>query len=96
MFPNKERHWITGKYDNSIQYDSWSQWITTYVYKNWQYSPLMWNIKDSKNPHELDILQIIYSTKDGEMKIISVFISIKPGDENEIQTWLKQQPWLSN
>lgn len=96
MFPNKERNWITGKYDNTIQYDSWSQWITIHLYNNWQYRPLLWNIRDATKPGEDDTLQIIYSTKDGEMKVISVFISIKATDENDIETWLKQQNWLSN
>jgi hypothetical protein len=96
MFPKKERNWITGKYDHTIQYDSWSQWITIHVYHNWQYNPLLWNIRDATKPGDHEALQIIYSTKNGEMKLISVIISISPSDEDDIQSWLKQQPWLSN
>jgi hypothetical protein len=92
MFPNKERNWITGKYDFSINYDSWKQWIETDVYKLWQYSPLLWNIKQEDSIYTL---QLVYSTKQGDMKILSVFIIVKDSDELSIQQWLKNQPWLS-
>ena len=96
MFPNKERHWITGKYDFSINYDSWIQWIETHVYKSWQYSPLLWNIKDPDSMDNHTIMQLIYSTRHGDLKMVSVFITVKPDDESVIHKWLKEQPWLSN
>jgi hypothetical protein len=96
MFPNKERHWITGKYDYSINYDSWYQWIETYVYKGWQYSPLLWNIKDPDAMDTHTIIQVIYSTRDGDLKMVSIFIAVNPEDEPGISSWLKEQPWLSN
>jgi hypothetical protein len=92
MFPNKERHWITGKYDYSINYDSWQQWIETFVYKSWQYSPLLWNIKEEDT---INTMQIIYSTRDGDMKIVSIFITVRTSDEIVIKEWLNNQPWLS-
>jgi hypothetical protein len=96
MFPNKERHWITGKYDYSINYDSWYQWIETYLYKGWQYSPLLWNIKDPNAIDNHNVIQLIYSTRDGDLKMVSIFITVNPRDEEHIKDWLKQQPWLSN
>lgn len=92
MFLNKERHWITGPFDNKINYDNWEQWADLYIYMSWKYKPLLWNIQGSEESYNL---QIIYSVPDGELKLVGIFIHVKPEDETLIRKWLKGQPWLS-
>jgi hypothetical protein len=94
MFPEKERHWITGKYENKINYDSWNQWIETMLYKSWSYKPFMWNIEDADVTNGLYNLQILYAPRSGEFKIICILISISRWNEDEIRRWLKEQNLL--
>jgi len=91
MFPAKERHWITGNYERSISYDSWKQWIQFSIYKAWPYKLLIWNIQDTDKLNDNYTLQLLYSTVDGDIKIVSIFISVKPEDQELIEQWLKQQ-----
>lgn len=91
MFPLKERHWITGNYERSISYDSWKQWLQFSIYKTWQYKLLIWNIQDTDKANNTYTLQLLYSTVDGDMKFVSIFIGVKPEDESQIESWLKQQ-----
>jgi hypothetical protein len=96
MFSEKERHWITGRYENMINYDSWQQWVESYVYKHWQYSPLFWNIEDTDKKNNTYTIQILYMAKDGQIKIVCVFILVKASDESVIREWLDNQKWLSS
>ena len=94
MFPNKERQWITGPFDNKIMYDNWRQWADLFIYKYWIYKPLLWNIQDLDNGSYN--LQILYTVSNGHLKVVSISINVNKEDEAEIDTWLKAQPWLSN
>lgn len=91
MFPLKERHWITGNYERSISYDSWKQWLQFSIYKAWPYKLITWNIQDTDKANNNYTLQLLYSTVDGDIKIVSIFIHIKPDDQSQIESWLKQQ-----
>ena len=95
MFSDKERHWLTGKYENMINYDSWRQWIESYVYKSWKYHPLLWNIEDTDLNNDTHTKQLLYMAKDGEIKIVCIFILVKASDEAEIRAWFNNQKWLS-
>ena len=96
MFNGKDRHWITRKYENMINYDSWQQWIESYVYKHWQYCPLLWNINDTDTKNNTFTIQILYMARDGEIKVVCIFITVKASDEAEIREWLDKQIWLSS
>lgn len=94
MFPDKSRHWITGPYE-SVYYDSWKQWIENSPYTKAQWSPytfLFWNIRDSaesRNNHDTNTIQLIYSKPDGPFLMKSVNIIVSPDDEPTIREWLK-------
>jgi len=91
MFPNKERHWITGPFYSSIYYDTWIQWIESFVYKHWAYIPLLWNIKETNTSASI---QIIYCKQDGDFQFICVNIQVDSSNESMIQEWLNTQKWL--
>ena len=92
MFSDKERNWITGKYENIINYDSWQQWIE-YVHAYNASNPLLWNIKETDGNKNTHTIQILYMAKNGEIKIICIFIVVKASDEDNIRSWLKSQKW---
>jgi hypothetical protein len=96
MLNGKERHWITGKYENTVNYDSWQQWLEFHSYtKSFSYNPLVWNIQDTDIQNNIYTMQILYMTKDGEVKITCMLISVKPSDEDTIMAWLHNHKLLN-
>jgi hypothetical protein len=96
MFPDKERHWITGPY-YSIFFDSWDQWKSDEPYKSATWSSmrlLLWNIKEDGITHKL---QILYAKPDGVLDgntMWGVTINVRPENENSISKWLSEQKYM--
>ena len=93
MFPEKDRHWITGPY-YPFFFDSWNEWIQNRPFSNvtWSSSKiLLWNIREAGNNH-FD-LQIIYANPDGLLTsdLKGVTIHIMSSDEAAIRKWLLEQ-----
>ena len=99
MFPEKERHWLTGPF-TSFYYDSWSQWLENAPYTKAQWSSyrfLYWNIKDSADSRkqgDTHTVQLVYGTLDGlfSMKTAHVIVGLK--DELAIVQWLHEHTKL--
>lgn len=98
MFPDKERHWITGPY-YSIFFDSWDQWKTDEPYKSSTWSSmrlLLWNIKEDGAADKYK-LQILYAKPNGYLDVNTLWavnINVKSEDENSISKWLSEQKYM--
>ena len=99
MFPEKERHWITGPF-NSFYYDSWSQFLENAPYTKAQWSSyrfLFWNIKntaDSTKNYDTHTIQLIYIIPDGHCYMKTAHIIVGYQDESAIREWLQEQSQL--
>jgi len=99
MFPEKERHWITGPCE-SFYYDSWQQFVENAPYTKAQWSSyrfLYWNIKDSadsRKKYDTHTLQVMYVTPDGHFYIKAAHIIVGDQDEPAIREWLQEQTAL--
>lgn len=92
MFPEKDRHWITGPY-YPFFFDSWNQWITNRPFSNVTWSSakiLLWNIRSAGEQYDL---QVIYANPDGVLTsdLKGVTIRVKSSDEDAIRKWLLDQ-----
>ena len=91
MFPEKDRHWITGPYYPVI-FNSWNEWVTHRPYTNSTWSKmkiLIWNIKEESDTYKL---QFIYAIPNGTLdNFWGVTITVIPEEESAIRKWILEQ-----
>lgn len=92
MFPTKKREWITGNFTN-FTYRSWREWTDNQPYAFlWKgYRPLIWNISESGDFYEIQILFLIPS---GLLEFVCAVIRTTSADEPHIQKWMEERKLL--
>ncbi|NBO71171.1 MAG: hypothetical protein EBU66_13190 [Bacteroidetes bacterium] len=97
MFNERVRKWITGSIYN-VNFTSWKDFTLYTPYKMWRsYKPFIWNIRDTTQGYQLQILFIKLSESTAVYEINTIHeidIYVEPHDEESIKDWISNQEWL--
>jgi len=98
MFKERARKWITGSV-YTVNFTSWKDFTAYTPYDMWRsYKPFTWNIRDTQNGYQLQILFMKLTESIAVYEINTVHeidIHVKSHDEESIKNWISKQEWLS-